>query len=51
METVDFDGTDLLYNSLKETDDQMLITELIKRGYNLWDLRKNKTTPEIVKIG
>ena len=40
------DRTHLLYNSIKETDDQTLITELVRRGYNL-----DITTAEIVKIG
>ena len=41
----------LLYNSLKETDDETLIRELAKRGYELKTKQKNKTTAEIVKIG
>ena len=44
------DRSILLYNSLKDTDDQTLITELRKRGYKLSDLRENETTAEIVKL-
>ena len=45
------DRNHLLYNSLKETDDETLIRELAKRGYELKTKQKNKTTAEIVKIG
>ena len=49
------DESHLLYNSLKETDYQTLITELVRRGYDLSKLRENneKEAPvgEIVKIG
>ena len=40
-----------MYNSLKETDDETLITELARRGYDLSRRRDNQTTAEIVKIG
>lgn len=43
--------TTLLYNSLKTIDDETLITELEKRGYNRFNLRDNETTAEIVKVG
>ena len=39
-----------MYNSLKETDDETLITELARRGYDLSRRRDNQTTAEIVKI-
>ena len=39
-----------MYNSLKETDDETPITELVRRGYNI-DIPRKKTTAEIVKIG
>ena len=49
------DSLPLLYNSLKEIDYQTLITELVRRGYDLSKLRENneKEAPvgEIVKIG
>ena len=44
------DRNHLLSNSIKETDDHTLITELRKRGYKLSDLRENETKSEIVKI-
>ena len=34
----------LLYNSLKDTDDQTMITELTRRGYDLSKLRENEPT-------
>ena len=40
-----------MYNSLKNTDDQALILELTRRGYDLSRRRDNETTAEIVKIG
>ena len=46
-----FDRTDVLYNSIKNTDDKTLITELQRRGYNLDSQIEKKTTAEIVKIG
>ena len=46
-----FDRNDVLYNSIKNTDDQTLITELVRRGYNLDIPQENKTTAEIIKIG
>ena len=45
------DRSDVLYNSLKTIDDETLITELRKRGYNRLEIRENQTTAEIVKIG
>ena len=39
------------YNSLKNTDDQTLILELARRGYDLIRRRDTETTAEIVKIG
>ena len=45
------DRNDVLYNSIKDTDDQTLITELQKRGYKLERRRTDETTAEIVKIG
>ena len=45
------DRIHLLYDSLKTIDDEILITELEKRGHNLSSPRENKTTAEIVKIG
>ena len=49
------DRSDVLYNSIKDTDDQTLITELARRGYDLSGLlRENderETTAEIVQIG
>ena len=45
------DSFPLSSDSLKEIDDETLITELRKRGYNLDSPRNNKTTAEIVKIG
>ena len=39
-----------MYNSIKETDDETLITELARRGYDLSRRRDNQTTAEIVKI-
>ena len=38
-------------HSLEEIDDETLITELVRRGYNLDIPRENGTTAEIVKIG
>ena len=40
------DRNDVLYHSIQNTDDQTLITELARRGYNL-----DITTAEIVTIG
>ena len=45
------DRNDVLSNSLKKIDDETLITELRKRGYNRTKLRENETSAEIVKIG
>ena len=45
------DRNHVLYDSIQNTDDQTLITELRKRGYKLLDLQENKTAAEIVKIG
>ena len=42
--------SDVLYNSIKDTDDETLITELAKRGYELKNTQKKKTTAEIVNI-
>ena len=39
-----------MYNSLKNIDDETLITELQGRGYKLAVLRENEKTGEIVKI-
>ena len=39
-----------MYNSIKETDDETLITELARRGYDLSRRRDNQTTAEIVEI-
>ena len=54
VEAIVLDGesyrTHLLYNSIKDTDDETLITELVQRGYHLADLRENQKTAEIVKI-
>ena len=45
------DRNHLLYNSIKGTDDQTLITELQKRGYKLARLQDDETeNGEIVKI-
>ena len=44
------DSLPLLYNSLKDTDDQTLITELKRRGYDLKNTQKKDLTTEIVKI-
>ena len=42
----------ILYNSLKDTDTEALISELARRGYNPPSLRENtKKTAEIMKIG
>lgn len=43
--------SDILYNLIKDTDNQTLITELVRRGYNLSRLREDEPTTEIVKIG
>ena len=45
------DSCHLLYNSITELTDDKLITELVRRGYNLDSPQENKTTAEIVKIG
>ena len=45
------DRNPLLYNSIKEIDDETLLRELKKRGYNVTSRQENKTTAEIVKIG
>ena len=45
------DSFPLLYNSITDTDDQTLITELVRRGYNIASRREKQTTAEIVKIG
>ena len=45
------DRTTLSSRSLKEIDDETLITELLGRGYNLDIPQENKKTAEIVKIG
>ena len=44
------DRSDVLYNSIKETDDETLITELARRGYKVARRRDNEKTAEIVKI-
>ena len=44
------DRNDVLSNSIKNTDDQTLITELERRGYNLDIPQENKTTAEIIKL-
>ncbi|MDE0009792.1 MAG: hypothetical protein OXU36_01525 [Candidatus Poribacteria bacterium] len=36
---------------IKDTDNQALITELVRRGYNPSRLREDEPTTEIVKIG
>ena len=41
----------LLSGSLKKIDDETLITEVLKRGYNLSDPQENETTAEIIRIG
>ena len=45
------DRTIISSRSLKEIDDETLITEIRKRGYDLSRLRENETTAEIIKIG
>ena len=45
------DRNHVLSNSAKMLDDETLITELTRRGYDLSKLRDNGTTAEIVKIG
>ena len=46
------DRRHLLYNSIKDTDDQTLITELTRRGYKLARLQDDETeNGEIVRIG
>ena len=40
----------LLYNSIKDTDDQTLFLELARRGYDPSRLHDDETTTEIVKI-
>ena len=46
------DRTPILYNSLKDTDTEALISELARRGYNPPSLRENtKKTAEIMRIG
>ena len=45
------DRSDVLYNSIKNTDDQTLITELTRRGYDLSRRQDNETAAEIIKIG
>ena len=44
------DRSDVLSNSIKETDDETLIAELRKRGYNLARPRDDEATGEVVKI-
>ena len=44
------DSLPLLYHSIKTIDDETLITELIRRGYNPSKRRYDETTGEIVKI-
>ena len=46
-----YDKRHKMYNSLKNTDDQTLILELARRGYDISRRRDNETTAEIVKIG
>ena len=45
------DRNHLLYNSIKEINDETLQCELEKRGYNVTRQRTDDTTAEIVKIG
>ena len=45
------DRTTLSSRSLEDIDDETLITEFRKRGYDLSRLRENETTAEIIKIG
>ena len=45
------DRSPLLYNSITDITDEILIAELRKRGYTLDTPQENKTTAEIVKIG
>lgn len=40
-----------MYNSLKKNDDETLISELVRRGYNLPRLREEDTIGEVIKIG
>ena len=49
--SLDIHRTDVLSHSVKRIDDQTLITELARRGYDLSKLRDEKTTAEIIKIG
>ena len=44
------DSLPLSSRSLKDIDDETLITEIVKRGYNI-TRRQENTTAEIVKIG
>ena len=44
------DRSPLLSGSLKKSSDENLLQELAKRGYDLKNTKKKKTTPEIVKI-
>ena len=39
------------YNSLDTIDEDALLLERARRGYDLTKLRENETTAEIVKIG
>ena len=45
------DRSPLSSRSLEDIDDETLITEFRKRGYDLSRLRENETTAEIIKIG
>ena len=45
------DRIPLSSRSLEDIDDETLITEFRKRGYDLSRLRENETTAEIIKIG
>ena len=45
------DRIPLSSRSLKEIDDEILQSELEKRGYNVTSKQENETTAEIVKIG
>ena len=45
------DSSSVLSHSLTDIDDETLLRELTRRGYDLSNLRENETTAEIVKIG
>lgn len=45
------DRTHQMSDSIEKIDDQTLLAELKRRGYNLTRRRDNETTAEIVKIG